>query len=833
MKNKIILFIAIMSCFLVVGALFASATDAYEGKWFAEKEPVTDFAYSMAVIGDTQIVSQDAPENMAKIYEYILNNVDSKNIKFVMGLGDITDDSRESEWENDVAQIKRMDGIVPYSLVKGNHDLPQDFNKYIYYEDYKDIIAGAYEAGSMLNTYHTFTVGDIQYMVMCLDFGAKDDVIEWANEVIEAHPYHNVIITTHAYMFRDGNLLNSTHGDAPSNWNTGDEAYNDGDEMWEKLIKKHKNIVLVLSGHIDSETIVMRQDEGDNGNTVTQMLINPQYVDRDYISEGCVGMVAMFYFSEDGKTVQVEYYSTIQEQYLREDNQFTFELDVVEAVEPSVTSLGISMDGYAVRLEDYNGLRGFFSFDMNYSDKLEDELDYKLVEFGAIALPEEAYIANGKKAVIDPDTLELTTKGHKAAIWSGGKYVNRILEEKDGIVSYCLAVVNFESQIKENLYFCAYSVYKDPNGETVIDYADYEDFSHRLINLYQTTLDMYINGAINSSNTDDAAVWNTLLTGAVTLTESDYTAGESGTKKEDGSYYTGDFLFAEIPVIIQQKISSDINVTLVEDIKNDSWIAIYRGEGEIVQTYNNGRLGQLISEIKAGTVSPSPMLTPDSEKKINTVIYDHGITKIGTYALYHQEGVNTVVYPKGVSFGDTAFSYAYNLNTVYEAKATGYKQENKIGLLDFSTVSSVNTAFFFRNVRAGVKLHLPATLEGATIGTQMFYDDWARKRTFLTKVWCGDTAEPANGVIDLTGANITSIGDKAFTCFSSLKTLILPDSCLSIGESAFTPYTDCTSITTVKQATKNDTILAYCTTNNITYTNLDGTVTYYTATVAE
>ena len=43
---------------------------------------------------------------------------------------------------------------------------------------------------------------------------------------------------------------------------------------------------------------------------------------------GC-GLVAMFYFSEDGRNVQVEYYSTIQEKYFMYTNQFTFELEVV------------------------------------------------------------------------------------------------------------------------------------------------------------------------------------------------------------------------------------------------------------------------------------------------------------------------------------------------------------------------------------------------------------------------------------------------------------------------------------------------------------------------
>ena len=97
--------------------------------------------------------------------------------------------------------------------------------------------------------------------------------------------------------------------------------------MWNKLIKKHKNIVLVLSGHDPCDNVIMTQTKGENGNTVTQMLIDGQGVDA---AQGASGLVAMLYFSEDGKKVSVEYYSTIKEQYFMSDSQFSFELDLVD-----------------------------------------------------------------------------------------------------------------------------------------------------------------------------------------------------------------------------------------------------------------------------------------------------------------------------------------------------------------------------------------------------------------------------------------------------------------------------------------------------------------------
>ena len=103
---------------------------------------------------------------------------------------------------------------------------------------------------------------------------------------------------------------------------------NTGDQMWDKLIRKHENIVLVLSGHFSSDKIIVSKAQGDHGNTVTQMMIDPQTTDKTY--QGA-GLVAMLYFSEGGKKVDVEYYSTIRDEHFLEENQFSMELDTVDA----------------------------------------------------------------------------------------------------------------------------------------------------------------------------------------------------------------------------------------------------------------------------------------------------------------------------------------------------------------------------------------------------------------------------------------------------------------------------------------------------------------------
>lgn len=285
-----------------------------------------EYDYSFAVVGDTQYANERYSEDFPKIYDYIIDNVKTKKIKHVFGLGDITDTSSKAAWALADENIARMDGVVPYSLVRGNHDKERWFdyvfgpdnkyqNKYYnqYFENYLNI----------RNTAHTFSAGDLDYLVIVLDFGAPDDVLNWAGSVIERHPHHNVIITTHGYLAADGTTLDATDSGRPSEYGS---VYNDGDGMWTKLASKYENVVMVLSGHIGSDDIVRTEAIGEHGNVVNQFLINPQYVDDRL---GGVGLVSMFYISEGGSKVVVDYYSTFEEKFFKLENQFSFNLHTV------------------------------------------------------------------------------------------------------------------------------------------------------------------------------------------------------------------------------------------------------------------------------------------------------------------------------------------------------------------------------------------------------------------------------------------------------------------------------------------------------------------------
>ena len=107
-------------------------------------------------------------------------------------------------------------------------------------------------------------------------------------------------------------------------------ADNNGDDIWEKLVKKYENISFVFCGHISGMTgIGYSQMTGDNGNTVTAIIHDPSKLDYTAAPEGG-GFVAMLYFSEDGKQMTVRHYSTALDSFYRREEQFSLEVDVLE-----------------------------------------------------------------------------------------------------------------------------------------------------------------------------------------------------------------------------------------------------------------------------------------------------------------------------------------------------------------------------------------------------------------------------------------------------------------------------------------------------------------------
>lgn len=297
--------------------------------------------FNLVLLPDTQTYSALYPEIFEAQTSWIAKNADS--IAFVLHQGDITDNNTEKQWEHAIAALSRMDGIVPFTFVAGNHDIGDPgvnansrnselFNRYLPYDKYSKMenFGGTFEPGTMDNTWHTFQAGGIDWLILSLEFGPRDKVLRWAGEVVESHPNHSVILNTHAYMYSDNTRMSVSRGHSwvPQHYGLGQDAtgaVNDGEMVWEKLVSRYPNILLVFSGHVLHGGAAQLVSTGVHGNQVYQMLANYQ-LGVDGSENGGNGFLRILTVNPKLGQIAVKTYSPHTDEYkTTPDQQFVFE----------------------------------------------------------------------------------------------------------------------------------------------------------------------------------------------------------------------------------------------------------------------------------------------------------------------------------------------------------------------------------------------------------------------------------------------------------------------------------------------------------------------------
>lgn len=299
------------------------------------REPSTQTAqpFSLVILPDTQNYAAYSLAKFKSQTQWIADHAADLNIKMVLHEGDLVlHPDYLTEWTNAQTAMTILDGTAPYVLSVGNHDYgggrnSTAFNNYfpaIKHQGFAGF-GGLLEAEKLDNSYHMFSAGGVDFLVFSLEFGPRNEVLSWADSIIAAHPSHRVIILTHAYLDGDGSRLSSGDPGNPHYYGlTG--SVNDGEEMWRALIKKHKNIDFVFSGHVrgvnntgcaNAYTV----DIGDNGNLVHQIVANYQ----DCYNGGS-GYLRIITFDPASRSATVKTYSPYLNSWLTDaNNQFTIE----------------------------------------------------------------------------------------------------------------------------------------------------------------------------------------------------------------------------------------------------------------------------------------------------------------------------------------------------------------------------------------------------------------------------------------------------------------------------------------------------------------------------
>lgn len=290
--------------------------------------PPATGGFTLAVLPDTQMYAWKDPSLYVAQTRWIADHVKAHNIQMVLHLGDVTQHNTNEQWQAARSAHDLIAGAVPCAIAPGNHDLgpggrantrDTGFTEFFPLAEFKrwKTFGGVYdqEPTRTENNFHTFEAGGRKWLVLALEFGPRHDVVRWANEVVQAHPDRSVILITHAFLRSDSTrydrrvkiTIKGKEGNKGLDNYALSKAgggFNDGEDLWRKLVARHANFVMVVSGH--TTVTGRRVDRGEHGNEVHQMLVDYQNQER-----GGNGFLRLLQFQPDGKTVRAVDYSPV------------------------------------------------------------------------------------------------------------------------------------------------------------------------------------------------------------------------------------------------------------------------------------------------------------------------------------------------------------------------------------------------------------------------------------------------------------------------------------------------------------------------------------------
>jgi hypothetical protein len=158
------------------------------------------------------------------------------------------------------------------------------------------------EFGVLVRTggnYSTFSVEGTRFLVLNLPYAYGDAQIAWAEQIVAAHPDHNVVLATHEHV-SPATLEVAAMRSTNSRWMSRAQ------DLWDRVIAPNRNVVLVLSGHFHGiGSIVTENAGGLAGHTVVELLADYQEF-RTHSGERATGFFRLLQVDIDGGAIAID-----------------------------------------------------------------------------------------------------------------------------------------------------------------------------------------------------------------------------------------------------------------------------------------------------------------------------------------------------------------------------------------------------------------------------------------------------------------------------------------------------------------------------------------------
>jgi len=271
--------------------------------------------FKMIVLTDIQKYYAKANFMLPVVFDWIVAQaVADPSIKYVLSEGDITDHNYDYEWWYGTNQFYRLDGLVPWTIISGNHDkvggLALKMNHYFPPAHFSAGTFAAYTdptyGPDMGANYSTMSAGSLNWLLLNAGDLSHSGQRLFLQAACDTYPNHKAILTTHGLL-----------------WDTG-ILYPDEKNIFTDVVEGGENVFLAMCGHRYGEKQLTRKWGSER--TVDMLMANFQNG-----TNGGDGYLRILEFIPNDNRIDFKTYSPYRDNYYVDaDSQFSLDVAMGE-----------------------------------------------------------------------------------------------------------------------------------------------------------------------------------------------------------------------------------------------------------------------------------------------------------------------------------------------------------------------------------------------------------------------------------------------------------------------------------------------------------------------
>lgn len=263
------------------------------------------YDYTFVWLSDTQFYTELYPAPFESQVNWIRDNADAMNIRYVIHTGDIVNEvNQEFQWQRADQNMGVLDQAgIPYGVLAGNHDVDSsgmidytNFYRYFGQHRFQDKPYFGEAYSNNRGHYDLISAGGNDYIFVYMGWEIRDEDMAWMNKVLAEHPERKAFLCFHDYLNPQG-VRSAT-----------------GEQLFRRVVVPNPNVVFVLSGH-HTGSVLLTDGLDDNGDGTADRNVYQILSDYQGTAEGGSGYMKLLHFDPGGGNVYFNTYSPYKNDY--------------------------------------------------------------------------------------------------------------------------------------------------------------------------------------------------------------------------------------------------------------------------------------------------------------------------------------------------------------------------------------------------------------------------------------------------------------------------------------------------------------------------------------